>query len=76
MQAYPVPQMKDEQVDYLKQRAFVLPSSQQMVPQRNNTSFNPLQNGMSMFSPPEFDDEVDMQQNDRMYPRYGTTGDF
>lgn len=76
MQAYPVPKMNNEREDYLRQKAFILPSSQQMVPQRNNTSFNPLSNGMSTFTPPEFDREVDMQQNDQNYPRYGTFGDF
>lgn len=76
MQAYPVPQMKDERVDYLRQNGFVFPSSQQMVPQRNATPFNPLQNRLSTFAPPQFEQGVDMQQNERPYPRYGTAGDF
>ena len=76
MQGYPVPQMKDDRVDYLRQNGFVFPSSRQAVLQRNTTSFNPLTNGLSTFAPPQFDRELDMQKNDQKYPRYGVTGDF
>ena len=68
--------MKDERVDYLRQSGFVFPSSRQAAMQHNATSFNPLTNNLATFAPPNFDRELDMEQNDRDYPRYGETGDF
>lgn len=76
MQGYPVPQMKDEREDYLRQTGFVFPSSRLSAMQHNATAFNPLTNGLGTFAPPNFDRELDMEPNDRDYPRYGETGDF
>ena len=70
------PQMKDESVDYLRQNGFVLPSSYQAAKQHDASGFNPLTNGMGTFAPPQFPRELETEQNDRDYPRYGETGDF